>query len=121
ACGLVVAGRAEGRAYVLADLTLERARPASWARAAARAYHRYGADRLVAEVNQGGDLVESVLRQVDAGSASRKARASRGPPRRGGCRMWAPFPGSRTRWRTSVRTAFPAARARTGSTRSCGR
>lgn len=78
ACGIVVAGRAEGRAYVLADLTVAQARPASWARAAARAYHRYGADRLVAEVNQGGDLVESVIRQVDATIAIRKVRASRG-------------------------------------------
>lgn len=78
ACGLVVAGRAGDRAYVLADATLEQARPAAWARAAVVAYHRYGADRLVAEVNQGGDMVESVIRQIDATIPIRKVRAARG-------------------------------------------
>lgn len=79
ACGIVAAGLGtDGRAYVLADLTVEQARPATWARAAVQAYHRFGADRLVAEVNQGGDMVESVIRQSDETIAVRKVRATRG-------------------------------------------
>ncbi|MGV6847171.1 MAG: DNA-packaging protein [Marinibacterium sp.] len=71
ACGIVVAGAVtEGppqdwRACVLADCTVEGASPNGWARAALAAMDRFGADRLVAEVNQGGKLVEEVLRGID--------------------------------------------------------
>lgn len=79
ACGIVVAGRGEdSRAYVLADVTIERAGPLAWARAAVQTYHRFGADRIVAEVNQGGDLVDSVIRQVEPEIPVRKVRATRG-------------------------------------------
>ncbi len=79
ACGIVVAGLGpDGRAYVIKDATLERARPAAWARAAVAAYHRFGADRIVAEVNQGGELVESVIRQIDPSVPVRMVRATRG-------------------------------------------
>ena len=49
-----------------------------WARAAIAAYHRSAADRLVAEVNQGGELVESVMRQVDPLVPLGTVRATRG-------------------------------------------
>ncbi len=79
ACGIVVAGRGEdGRGYVLADLTRERASPLDWARAVVLAYRRYAADRIVVEVNQGGELVETVIRQVDAAVPVRAVRAMRG-------------------------------------------
>ena len=71
ACGIIVAGvRMEGPpqdwcAYVLEDASLQGASPEGWARAAIAAMDRHGADRLVAEVNQGGDLVASVIRQID--------------------------------------------------------
>jgi phage terminase large subunit-like protein len=79
ACGIVVAGLGfDGRAYVLADLTRERARPLDWASAAVRAYRRYEADRIVVETNQGGDLVEAVIRQVDVTVPVRPVRAMRG-------------------------------------------
>ncbi|WP_102224342.1 DNA-packaging protein [Acidimangrovimonas sediminis] len=84
ACGIVVAGVvAEGppqdwRAYVLEDASVEAASPDGWARAAIAAMERHGAERLVAEVNQGGDLVESVLRQVDPLVPYRAVRAARG-------------------------------------------
>jgi phage terminase large subunit-like protein len=79
ACGIVVAGASEdGRAYVLADRTLEQARPLDWARAAIRAYSVFEADRIVVETNQGGDLVEAVLRQVDARVPVKPVRAMRG-------------------------------------------
>ncbi len=70
-CGIIVAGVTmqgppqEWRAVVLADCTVAGASPAGWARAAVEAMEFYGADRLVAEVNQGGQMVEEVLRQVD--------------------------------------------------------
>jgi len=83
-CGIVVAGAVtqgppqDWRAFVLEDASVAAASPATWAKAAIAAMERHGAERLVAEVNQGGDLVESVLRQVDPMVAYRSVRASRG-------------------------------------------
>lgn len=83
-CGIIVAGvRAEGppqewRAYVIEDASVKGASPADWARAAVAAAARHGAERLVAEVNQGGDLVEAVVRQIDPLLPFRAVRASRG-------------------------------------------
>ncbi|EKE43656.1 phage DNA Packaging Protein [Oceaniovalibus guishaninsula JLT2003] len=79
ACGIVVAGvTAEGRGVVLEDASVAGASPAAWAEAAVAAYRRHGADRLVAEVNQGGDLVEQVVRQVDRTVSYRGVHASHG-------------------------------------------
>lgn len=79
ACGIVVAGLGEdGRAYVLADRTLQGREPHVWARAAIALYQHYKADRIVAETNQGGDLVVSVLRQIDDAVPVRKVHATRG-------------------------------------------
>ena len=76
--GIVVAGVDEdGRAYVIADLSA-RTSPDAWARIAVRAYHLHGADRIVAEANNGGDLVETLIRTVDRNVAYRAVRASRG-------------------------------------------
>ncbi len=83
-CGIVVAGAlTEGpledwRAYVIEDATVSGASPAEWARAAIAAMRRHRAERLVAEVNQGGDLVEQVVRQVDPLVPYRAVRAARG-------------------------------------------
>ena len=54
------------------------ASPDAWARAALAAMARHGADRLVAEVNQGGDLVESVIRSIDPLVPFRAVRAAKG-------------------------------------------
>ena len=79
ACGIVAAGLdGEGRAVVLADATLKRAKPRDWATAAVALYHRLEADAIVAEVNQGGEMVASVLRSVDASVAVKSVRANRG-------------------------------------------
>jgi len=79
ACGIVVAGRGvDGRAYVLADRSLAGRAPDVWARAVIAACRDFEADSVVAEVNQGGDLVPGVLRQVDAAVAIRTVRATRG-------------------------------------------
>ncbi len=78
-CGIVAAGiDGNGRIHVLADETLGAARPAAWASAAVALYHRLEADLLVAEVNQGGDMVASVIGEVDATVPVRKVRATRG-------------------------------------------
>lgn len=79
ACGLVVAAKGEdGRAYVLADETLQRAPPHVWATYGVRLLEAHGADCIVAEVNQGGDLVDDLLQQIRPGVAVRQVRASRG-------------------------------------------
>lgn len=79
ACGIVVAGRGEdGRVYVIDDRTLQGREPNVWARAVCAAYCDYNADRVVAEVNQGGDLVVTVLKQIDAVMPVRTVRATRG-------------------------------------------
>ena len=79
ACGICVAGLGpDGRAYVLADRTLQGREPQVWARAAIAAYRDFAADRVVAEVNQGGDLVQDILRQIDPAVPIRMVRATRG-------------------------------------------
>ena len=79
ACGIVVAGLgADGRGYVLADRTIRGREPIVWARAAVAAYRDYAADRIVAETNQGGDLVAGVIRQVDDNVPIRSVKATRG-------------------------------------------
>ncbi len=65
ACGIVVAASMETGAVVLADHSLKPAPPLNWARTAAKAFHAFQADAIVAEVNQGGDLVKEMIRQVD--------------------------------------------------------
>jgi phage terminase large subunit-like protein len=79
ACGIVVCGLGrDGAAYVLADATIEGARPEGWARRVAAAAEAWEADLVVAEKNQGGDMVESVLRGVDERLPVRLVSASRG-------------------------------------------
>ncbi|MEY1555169.1 DNA-packaging protein [Yoonia sp. R2331] len=84
ACGIIVAGVVmkgppyEWRAYVLEDASVAAAAPLTWAKAAVAALHRHQADRLVAEVNQGGDLVETVIRSVDPLVPVKGLHASRG-------------------------------------------
>ena len=79
ACGIVVCGcDEEGLATVLADASVERASPEKWARAVARAAEKWEADRVIAEANQGGAMVESVLRAADVGLPVKLVHASRG-------------------------------------------
>lgn len=76
--GISVAGLGvDGHGYVLGDLSC-RLSPDGWARRAVNAYHDRRADRLVAEVNNGGDLVERVIRTVDRNVSYRAVHASRG-------------------------------------------
>ncbi|MEG3163781.1 terminase family protein [Sphingomonas sp. PB2P19] len=66
ACGIVVVARgADDLAYVLEDASVSGLSPEGWARAVADCVARHGADRVIAEKNQGGAMVESVLRGAD--------------------------------------------------------
>lgn len=79
ACGIVVVGLgADGHCYVLADASLERARPKQWAEKVASVFHDHKASRVIAEVNQGGAMVEQILRQVDDTLPYRAVHASAG-------------------------------------------
>jgi len=76
--GVVVAGvDHSGQGYVLEDCSLK-ASPHGWAREAVNAYTRWQADRIVAEKNQGGEMVANTLRTVENGVAVKLVHASRG-------------------------------------------
>jgi phage terminase large subunit-like protein len=78
-CGIVVAGiEASGRAAVLADLSVGNASPNAWGEAVVRAARRFQADRVVAEVNQGGDMVATILRSIEPALPVTTVRATRG-------------------------------------------
>ncbi|HKT86192.1 MAG TPA: terminase family protein, partial [Novosphingobium sp.] len=79
ACGIMVAGLCEGGiAHILADASVEKTSPERWARAVARAASAWSADRVIAEANQGGAMVASVLRAADVSLPLRLVHASRG-------------------------------------------
>lgn len=79
ACGIIVAGlRADNRAAILADHSVEKASPETWARAVANAAKIWSADRVIAEANQGGAMVKSVLQAADISLPVRLVHASRG-------------------------------------------
>lgn len=76
--GIIIAGRDAARhGWVLADLS-GRYRPIEWAKIATTAYHAHHADRIVAEVNNGGEMVEATLRVIDPSLPVVGVRASRG-------------------------------------------
>jgi len=76
--GIIVAGKdKDSRGYVLADLSGHHT-PIEWARIVVAAYKRHGADRIVAEVNNGGEMVEATLRVVDDNVAYTAVHATRG-------------------------------------------
>ena len=79
ACGIVAMGLGrDACGYVLEDASVSGMRPEGWASAVAACAARHGADCVVAEANQGGDMVTSVLHSADAGLAVRKAYAKDG-------------------------------------------
>ena len=134
ACGIVAAGLGRGRhVYVLADASVAGLAPAGWAARAVALYRRLKADALVAEVNQGGDMVRAVIRAGRRGACRcARVRATRGKWLRAEpvaalyeqgrvrhvdrrCRRW------RTRCATSASTGCRPAARPTGSTRWSGR
>ena len=79
ACGIVVCALGEdGIARVLADCSVRKPTPETWARAVAMAARGWAADRVIAEANNGGEMVRSVLRAADIALPVRLVHASRG-------------------------------------------
>jgi phage terminase large subunit-like protein len=79
ACGIVAAGRAaDGTIYVIEDATVAGLSPQGWAMKAVTLWHRLEADSLVAEVNQGGDMVKAVIGEADKEVPVVSVRATRG-------------------------------------------
>jgi predicted phage terminase large subunit-like protein len=77
-CGMVCAGLgSNGHAYVLDDISGPLS-PTEWARSAVSLYHERRADRIVAETNNGGEMVENTLRMIDPNVSYRAVWASRG-------------------------------------------
>ncbi len=78
-CGMIVAGLApDKKVFVLADLSRQGETPLGWAGRAVAALRDFSGDCIVAEVNNGGEMIETLIRQVDANVAFRAVRASRG-------------------------------------------
>lgn len=79
ACGIVAAGLGrDGKAWILEDASVAGATPEGWARAVAACAARHGADRVIAEKNQGGAMVKSVLLGADTGLPVTLVHASKG-------------------------------------------
>lgn len=77
-CGIIAAGKdANSRGYVLGDHSVSGS-PDTWAKKAVNAYYAHGALGIIAEVNQGGDMVESVIHNIDPNIPVFKVRASKG-------------------------------------------
>lgn len=75
--GIVVFGVNGNHGYLIDDISM-RANPEKWAAAAVDAYKQHRADRIVCEVNNGGDLVASLIRSVNPRVPVRSVRATRG-------------------------------------------
>ena len=79
ACGIVAAGRAgDGTVYVIEDASIAGATPQGWASRAISLWRKYEADALIAEINQGGEMVSAVLKSIDGGVPVTTTRATRG-------------------------------------------
>lgn len=77
ACGIVVVGRSGERGFVLADRSARDLSPLGWARRAVEAARDFAAVEIVAEANQGGEMVRTVLRQAGGETPIRLVHASR--------------------------------------------
>ena len=76
--GIVVAGKSkEGHFYILGDYTVHDT-PQKWAEAAITAFHKHEANTIVSETNQGGDMIERLLKSVDSKITYKPVRAARG-------------------------------------------
>jgi len=78
ACGIVVAGKQNDEAFVLADLSSDGLTPGQWSARVADAFAQYGADLVVAEANQGGDMVKAVLTEQMPDLPVKLVHATRG-------------------------------------------
>lgn len=82
-CGTIVAARGEdGHCYVICDGSTQGLSPDGWGAEVVKLYHAHMADRVIGEVNNGGDLIESVMRMVDPALSYKAVRATKGKVRR---------------------------------------
>lgn len=87
-CGIIVACtdlNEPKKAYIIADLSGKGLTPAAWAKRVVDAFYTYNADRVVAEINQGGDMVRTVIETIDSkipfkGVFARRGKISRAEP-----------------------------------------
>ncbi len=78
-CGMIAAAIGlDGQGYVLGDLTTQGDTPNEWARKAVLAYRRYEADFIVAEVNNGGEMIKTIIHNIDPNVPVKEVRASHG-------------------------------------------
>ena len=75
--GIITAGRKDDEYYTLADDSIQGS-PQVWATAAVTAYHKHKANAIIAEDNNGGEMVEAVIKQVDPSVIVKRVHASRG-------------------------------------------
>ena len=75
--GIIVAGKLGNQFHVLADLSGKYS-PKEWANISVKAYFDWHADRIIGEVNNGGDMIESTIRQVNSSVSYKEVRATRG-------------------------------------------
>lgn len=76
--GIIAAGiDNNGHGYILADSTIKGS-PDQWGNEAVTAYYKNRADRIIGEINQGGDMVEYVIRSVDENVSYKSVRATKG-------------------------------------------
>jgi len=79
ACGIVAVGRdGAGKCFVLRDASLDHASPSQWANRAVALYYELEADMIVAETNQGGEMVQTIIQTVDSQVPVKRVHASRG-------------------------------------------
>lgn len=76
--GIVVAALTDDNCVYILDDVSGRLSPLDWGQRAVEAYRRFEADRLVAEVNKGGDMVERIVKSIDAQVSYKSVRATRG-------------------------------------------
>lgn len=82
-CGIAVVGAMDGadgekNYYLLEDASIQGVSPEKWAAQAIRVFHKYSASRMVAEINNGGAMVESVIKNIDPNIPYRGVHATRG-------------------------------------------
>lgn len=76
--GIIVAGKnSQGEGFIIADYSTK-ASPLDWAKRAVDAYRTHNADAIVVEVNNGGDMIPAVIKQVDPSVFVKQVRATRG-------------------------------------------
>ena len=76
--GIVVVGKDSDNEYYVLDDKSGKYKPDQWGQKAIDLFYQWDADRIVAEVNNGGDLVERLLRTIDTGVRYKSVHATRG-------------------------------------------